>query len=151
MSTTSRERMSNDMKAATRQVILDLKKVKEQEGLTCQMIYDLCDTNGEGISESSIRRVFAPGSEDKAADFRPGTLNAILHAEVRARNMALTSAEDAAMKAVVEMNDRAIAEKDAEIRRLTRELEDAHLRLETMTDMFRLAMESIGKATTRCE
>jgi hypothetical protein len=43
------------------------------------------------------------------------------------------------------MNDKLLAEKDETIRRLIRELEDTRLRLETVTDMIRVAMESFGK------
>lgn len=94
---------------------------------------------------STIRRIFLPGSEDKANDFRPATLNAIFHALIGTDNC-LSKAENDALTAVVEMNDRAIAEKDATIKALTRELEDTRLRLETVTEMFRIAMEAIGKS-----
>ena len=47
------------------------------------------------------------------------------------------------------MNEQALAEKDATIKALTRELEDTRLRLETVTDLFRLAMESLGKSISK--
>ncbi len=134
------------MKETTRQAIIDLKRVKEQNELTCQKIYDLCEKNGEAVGLTTIRRIFAPGSEDKTNNFRPDTLNAILHAVIGTGNDSLSKAENDALKAVIEMNDKILAEKDETIQRLTRELEDTRLRLETVTDMFRLAMESIGKS-----
>lgn len=134
------------MKETTRQAIIDLKRVKDQKDLTCQKIYDICEKNGEAVGLTTIRRIFAPGSEDKTNNFRPDTLNAILHAVIGTGNDTLSKAEDAALKAVIEMNDKILAEKDETIQRLTRELEDTRLRLETVTDMFRLAMESIGKS-----
>lgn len=135
------------MKETTRQAIIDLKRVKEQNGITCQKIYEICDKNGEAVGITTIRKIFAPGSEDKTNNFRPDTLNAILHAVLGTGSDTLSKAENDALKAVIEMNDKVIAEKDEKIQNLTRELEDTRLRLDTTTDMFRLAMESLGKST----
>ena len=134
------------MKETTKQAIIDLKRVKEQNNLTCQKIYDICDKNGEAVGMTTIRKIFAPGSEDKPNDFHPDTLNAILHAVIGPGSDSLSKAETDALKAVIEMNDRTISEKDEMIKALTRELEDTRLRLETATEMFRIAMEAIGKS-----
>ena len=134
------------MKETTRQAIIDLKRVKDQKDLTCQKIYDICEKNGEAIGLTTIRRIFAPGSEDKNNNFRPDTLNAILHAVLGTGSDALSKAENDALKAVIEMNDKVIAEKDAAIQSLRNELEVMRIRLETTTGLFRLAMESLGKA-----
>lgn len=136
------------MKTTTKQAIIDLKRVKEQNGLTCQKIYDICDKNGESVGMTTIRKLFAPGSEDKTNDFHPDTLNAILHAVIGPGSDSLSKAENDALKAVIEMNDKVIAEKDAAIRALTRELEDTRLRLDTTTEMFRIAMESLGRGSS---
>lgn len=136
------------MKDTTRQAIIDLKRVKDQKELTCQKIYDLCEKNGEAIGLTTIRRIFAPGSEDKTNNFRPDTLNAILHAVLGTGSDALSKAENDALKAVIEVNDKVIAEKDATIQSLRSELETMRIRLETTTDLFRLAMESLGKSVS---
>lgn len=133
------------MKETTRQAIIDLKRVKEQNGITCQKIYEICDKNGEAVGITTIRKIFAPGSEDKTNNFRPDTLNAILHAVLGTSNDTLSKAEDAALKAVIEMNDKLLSEKDETIRKLTRDLEDAKLRLEVMNDTIRIAMEALGR------
>lgn len=137
------------MKETTRQAIIDLKRVKEQNDLTCQKIYDICEKNGEAVGLTTIRRIFAAGSEDKTNNFRPDTLNAILHAVIGTGNDSLSKAENDALKAVIEMNDKLLAEKDEAINKLTRELEDTRLRLDAVTDMFRLAMESLGKSSAQ--
>lgn len=135
------------MKETTRQAIIDLKRVKEQNELTCQQIYDLCEKNGEAVGLTTIRRIFAAGSEDKTNSFRPDTLNAILHAVIGTGNDSLSKAENDALKAVIEMNDKLIAEKDEIIQRLTRELEDYKLRLDAVNDVIRVAMESFGRGS----
>lgn len=133
------------MKETTRQAIIDLKRVKEQNDLSCQKIYDICERNGEAVGLTTIRRIFAPGSEDKTNNFRADTLNAILHAVIGAGGDPLSKAENDALKAVIEMNDKLIAEKDETIRSLTRQLEDAKLRIDAMSDTIRIAMEAIGR------
>lgn len=136
------------MKETTRQAIIDLKRVKEQNNLTCQKIYDICDKNGEAVGITTIRKIFATGSEDKTNNFRPDTLNAILHAVIGTGSDSLSKVENDALKAVIEMNDKVIAEKDETIKSLTRELEDTRLRLDTTTEMFRIAMESLGRGSS---
>lgn len=135
------------MKETTRQAIIDLKRVKEQNDLTCQKIYDICEKNGESVGITTIRKIFAPGSEDKTNNFRPDTLNAILHAVIGTGNDSLSKAENDALKAVIEMNDKLLSEKDETIQRLTRELEDIRLRLDAMMEFVRVAMESFGKGS----
>jgi len=48
----------------TKEVILKLKEVKEQRGLSLNEIVDLVEKNGDYISRSSVQRVFTDGSED---------------------------------------------------------------------------------------
>lgn len=134
------------MNEAVRKAIIDIKLVKEQRGISCQQICDICEENGEYIGISTIRRIFLPGSEDKTTNHRPRTLNAILHAVLGTDNNALSKAESAALSAVAEMNEKVLSEKDDTIRSLTRDLEDTKLQLKTVTEMFRLAMESLGKS-----
>ena len=48
----------------TRELILKLKAVREEKGLSLNKIADLVEKNGDYTSRSSIQRVFADGSED---------------------------------------------------------------------------------------
>ena len=47
-----------------RELIIKLKAVKEEKGLSLNKIAELVEKNGDFISRSSIQRVFADGSED---------------------------------------------------------------------------------------
>ena len=49
----------------TREVILTLKEVREEKGLSFDKILDLMKENGDFLSKSTLSRVFAKGSEDK--------------------------------------------------------------------------------------
>ena len=151
------------MTEATKKVIARLKEVKTQKEMSCQDIVDICDQNGESVSLSSVKRIFAKGSED-GKDYRAYTLDAIFHAVIGTEEVELSEedmtdtgkeimAENAALKALVELREKQIEQLNMVIeslneRRVQLEAEKAEtqIRIDTMTDMFRLAMESIGKS-----
>lgn len=154
------------MKETTRRVILRLKEVKTQKNLTYQDIVDACEAQGEAVSLSTVKRIFAKGSED-GPDYRTYTINAIFHAVVGTEDMELTAAEEAALtdpakeaiaenaalKAVVELRDatieelnRQIEELNIEIAQLKETLNTTSIKMDATIDMFRIAMESLGKS-----
>jgi len=49
----------------TRDVILALKKVKKERGLSLDKIVSLMEQNGEYVSKTTLSRVFAKGSEEQ--------------------------------------------------------------------------------------
>ncbi len=155
------------MREATKKVILRLKEVRNQKGLTYQDIVDACESQNESISLSTVKRIFAKGSED-GPDYRSYTVNAIFHAVIGTEEMAFTAAqeaaltetekevvtENAALKAVVEMKDASIEDLQRQIAALQEQkaaleasLRTMEIRHEATLDLFRMAMESIGKAS----
>ena len=48
----------------TRDIIMKLKEVREEKGLSYSNILDLMEKNGDYLSKSTLSRVFADGSED---------------------------------------------------------------------------------------
>ena len=49
----------------THDLILQLKDIKKDHGLTAQMIYDITKASGSQVSLNSIKRIFEEGSENK--------------------------------------------------------------------------------------
>ena len=49
----------------TRELILKLKEVRQEKGLSYNNILDLMEKNGDYMSKSTLSRVFAEGSEDR--------------------------------------------------------------------------------------
>ena len=152
------------MKDATKRAIIRLKEVKAQKGLSCQDIVELCDKNQKQVSPTTVRRFFSKGSED-GPDFRQYTISAIFHAMIGTEEVELSEteeaslsdaekevvAENAALKAVIELQERSIEELNATIDELTSRLVDAkaekeamQIRIDTLTDVIRLAVGSIG-------
>ena len=156
------------MRERTRKVILRLKEAREQKSLTYQEIVDICENNNESVSLSSVKRLFAKGSEDRS-DYRRYTLEAIFHAVIGTEDIELTAAEEAAMtdaekevftensalKAMLEMERARIESMQQQIDELKREKENLEqaislmqVRLDTTNDVIRLAMESFGKGSS---
>lgn len=154
------------MTEATKKIIIRLKEVKSQKKMSCQDIADACEEQGFSVSLSSVKRFFAPGSED-GHDYRPYTLDAIARAVIGTDDVELSAAEEAkltdtgkeimaenaALKALVELHEKNIEQLNMMIetlndRRTQLEAEKAEMqiRIDTMKDMFKLAMESIGKS-----
>ena len=48
----------------TRDIIIQLKKVREERGLSYKDILEIMEKNGDYLSKSTLSRVFADGSED---------------------------------------------------------------------------------------
>ena len=156
------------MKEATRKVILRLKEVKEQKKLSCQDIFEICVENGDSVSPSTVRRICAKGSED-GPDFRAYSIDSVFRAVVGTEEVELSAAEEAALtdtekevytenlalKAVVELRDLTIADLQQQIEALTLEktalettISTMQIKLDTTTDIIRLAMESFGKGSS---
>ncbi len=157
------------MKEANKKVISRLKEVRVQKGLTYQDIVDACESQNEAVSFSTVKRMFSKAS-DEGPDYRMATINAVFHAVIGTDDLELTAAEEAAMsdtekeivtenaalKAVVELRDATIEELQRQVDTITKEkiaLENTisamQIKLDTTTDMFRLAMESLGKSSVR--
>lgn len=157
------------MTESKRKAILRLKEVKKQKDLSLQDIVELCEAQGEAVSWSTVRRIFARGSED-GSDFRAYTINAIFHAIVGTDEVQLSEAEEAeltdtakeivtensALKAMVELNDKTISdlqkivcEREEEILELKQKLDVLQVKLDNTTNLFQLAMESLGRGSAK--
>lgn len=155
------------MKEATKKVILKIKEVKQLKGLSNQDILDLCESKGDSVSSSTVRRMMAKGSED-GPDFRQYSVNAVFRAVVGTDDIHLTAeeeadlsdveketiAENAALKAVIELRDTMIAnleeqikKQNREISELQKELHDTATKLESTINVIRIAAESFGKGS----
>ena len=143
------------MKEATRKVIIKIKEIKEQKKLSCQDILEICENKNYSVSPSTVRRICAKGRED-GPDFRKYSIDAVFRAvvgtESAAENSALVDTENSALKAFVDLKDAtledlqrqldAMKEENASLRRTIEELQ---IRLDTTTNIIRLAVETAKK------
>lgn len=106
-----------DKQARTREIIIQLKTIKEDKDLTNQDILDLVEASGGVTSMTTIRRVFAEGSENQRFSYR-NTIQPISHALLAINKQEKVSELDEnvlqaqldALKQVVELKDTLISE-----------------------------------------
>lgn len=106
-----------DKQARTREIIIQLKTIKEDKDLTNQDILDLVEASGGVTSMTTIRRVFAEGSENQSFSYR-NTIQPISHALLAINEQEKVSELDEnvlqaqldALKQVVELKDTLISE-----------------------------------------
>lgn len=117
------------MTEKNRLLIAQLKHVRQQKGYSSQYIVDECERIGCSVSLSTVKRIFAEGSEDMG--FRYSTVRpvavVVLGLDVVERNEAATPDEADALRTLIAIKDkqiedlhRTISEKTVEITRLNK-------------------------------
>lgn len=110
-------------------LIAQLKQVRIEKHYTYQYIVDSCEKLGYSVSMSTVRRVFADGSEEQG--FRFATLRPIarvvLDLDEAGRSKSASPDEADAMRTLISIKDtqladlrRELSEKTAEIVRLNK-------------------------------
>lgn len=61
------------------EIIRNLKRVRAEDGLSISEIVKLCEENGEAVSETTVKKVFAEGSEAFSFNYE-STLKPIINA-----------------------------------------------------------------------
>lgn len=125
----------------TRDLIIKLKAVKEEKGLSLNKIADLVEANGDFISRSSIQRVFADGSEDSSFRYedtiRP-IAKALLDIETIEDNDSL---DTATLKALLKYKIQRIEELEIQIEKLEADLDKEKLKRHEKIDDIRKEYE----------
>ena len=136
----------------TRDVILALKKVKKERGLSLDKIVSLMEQNGEYVSKTTLSRVFAKGSEDQLFRYettlRP-IANAILDME-RYENDDDNNTH--AIKSILKLKKDLLFELEGQNKELKAELQKAKLKYhEKLTVETAKFQESLAFAMTQIE
>ena len=122
----------------SRDVILKLKEVREEKGLSYSDILDLMEKNGDYLSKSTLSRVFAESSEDIKFRYED-TIRPIAKALLDIENIEEDDELDVrAMKSLLKLKMQRIEE-------LERELEKAklknHEKIEKEREQFRRSLD----------
>ena len=121
-----------------RELIIKLKAVKEEKGLSLNKIAELVEKNGDFISRSSIQRVFADGSEDTSFRYED-TLRPIAKALLDIETIEETDNLDVqAMKVLLKFKIDKINELEAQ---LDKEKIKYHEKLEKERELHKRSIE----------
>ena len=109
-------------------IIIRLKQVRDEKGLSLNNIYDLIENSGDSLSKSSIQRVFADGSEDMSFKYEE-TIRPIAKVLL---DMETIEADDnmdtAAMKSLLKYKIQRIEDLEHQIRQLKAQLDKEKIR-----------------------
>ena len=112
----------------TKDLIMKLKEVREEKGLSYNDILDLMEKNGDFLAKSTISRVFADGSEELSFRYEE-TIRPIANALLDIENDEDTDNMDTrAMKSLLKYKIQRIEELERQIEHLQTALDKEKLR-----------------------
>ena len=126
----------------TKDIILKLKEVRDQKGLSYTDILSLMEKNGDYLSKSTISRVFGDGSEDLSFRYEE-TIRPIANALLDIETIEDTDDMDVrAMKSLLKYKIQVIEDKERRIEELESALNKEKLKYHEKLDAER---EQYGK------
>lgn len=131
----------------THDLILRLKAIKEEQHLSPQDISRMLDAAGSHVSENSIRKVFAPGSENDNFRFHD-TLQPISRVLLGIYGKETDDSEIEGLKAAIRVKDELIEKLE---RLLAEQKSSASRGNNFLMDQIRLKDERIDRLMTRVD
>ena len=121
----------------TRDIILKLKEVRDEKGLSYNDILELMEKNGDFVSKSTISRVFSDGSEDLSFRYEE-TIRPIAKALLDMETIEDTDNMDvAAMKSLLKYKIQRIEELEKQVKALETTLDKEKLKYHEKMDKER--------------
>ena len=122
----------------TKDIILQLKEVREEKGLSYNDILSLIEKNGDYLAKSTISRVFADGSEEMSFRYEE-TIRPIANALLDIENIEDNDTIDTrAMKSLLKYKVQRIEELEEQIRLLKEELDKEKISYHEKMDAERI-------------
>lgn len=123
----------------SRDVILKLKEIKEEKGLSYGDILDLMEKNGDYISKTTLSRVFAEGSEEIKFRYED-TIRPIANAILDIDNIEETDEMDVqAMKSLLKYKNNIISDLEQKVAELETALDKQKIKHNEKMDRERAA------------
>lgn len=131
----------------TKDIILKLKEVRQEKGLSFNDILNLMENNGDYLSKSTLSRVFADGSEDSSFKYEE-TIRPIANALLDIETIEDTDNMDVqAMKSLLKYKIRVIEDLEQQIFTLKADLNTEKLKYHDKLDKER---ENFQKSLNFC-
>ena len=133
-------------KERVKEIVLQLKQIKDERDLTVSDIYDMLIAAGEDLSLATTKRVFAPGSEEQGFRYRD-TLQPIVRVLVGVQDEGepLGVAEADALKNVALLKDTMIQDLQKELDTTKDKLAHAERELALLRDRVDFLKEQIDR------
>lgn len=120
------------------EIIRNLKRVRAENGLSISEIVNLCERNGESVSETTIKKVFSDGSEALGFNYE-STLKPIVNALLGDHE---ETAETDMMISVAQFKEAKIKDLEAQMARM----EDSYKRrIEFLKDQIEIKDARLDK------
>ena len=118
----------------TKDIIIKLKEVREEKGLSLNNILELLEKNNVYLAKSTLSRVFAEGSEDNAFKYEE-TIRPIANALLDMENLEETDDLDTkALKTLLKYKIERIEELEQQIERLESSLDKEKIKYHDKLD-----------------
>lgn len=136
------------MQERIKDLIIQLKHVKEREGLTNADIVRMVEEKGDYVSMSTVARVMADGSEETNFRYRESIKPiASVLLELDAAHLEGLSDEERAAKDIILLKEMELREKDQQIEALTEKMAaaeaDARRRIDYLKEQIVIYQEEI--------
>lgn len=120
------------------EVIRNLKRVRQENGLTISEIVNICEKNGESVSETTVKKVFSDGSETFGFNYE-ATLKPIINALLGGHE---ETAETDMMISVAQFKEAKLKDLQAQMARME---ESYKRRIEFLKQQIEIKDERIDK------
>lgn len=131
----------------TKDIIIKLKEVRQEKGLSFNDILNLMENNGDYLSKSTLSRVFADGSEDSSFKYEE-TIRPIAKAMLDIETIEDTDDMDVqAMKSLLKYKIQVIEDQERQINNLKADLNKEKLKYHEKLDKER---ENYQKSLNFC-
>lgn len=132
------------------EIIRNLKRVRAENGLSISEIVNLCEKNGESVSETTIKKVFSDGSEALGFNYESTLkpiVNALLgeHEETAETDMMISVAQYKEIK-IKHLEEQLARQEDSYKRRidfLMKQIEIKDIRLDKRDEMITKLIDAI--------
>lgn len=132
------------------EIIRNLKRVRNENGLSISEIVNLCEKNGEAVSETTVKKVFSDGSETFGFNYEntlKPIINALLgdHEETAETDMMISVAQYKEIK--IKHLEEQLARQEASYKRriefLTKQIDIKDDRIDKRDEMITKLIDSI--------
>lgn len=131
-------------KERLREIILQLKQIKEERELSCGEIHKMIKASGEDISLATVKRVFNDGSEEQGFRYND-SIRPIVQVLLSVKEETpLNDTEVDTLKNVVLLKDGMINELNATVRALEEKLNEAMTKYEDCRESRTVLREEVA-------